>query len=496
MPKFSLANQPAVFVSRAEDSKAITRAVERGEARKLASRLYTRDLKEDPERLVRRNWYWLITAYYPDALIADRTALENKPADDGSVFLVSDKKRDIELPGLTFRPRKGRGPLESDKPFVGGARLSSTARAYLENMRPSRARDGNTPRTLSRKELEGRLDTLIRHQGEDALNRLRDEARAIAPELGLEEEAEAFSALIGTFLGTRDVKMESKEGKARAAGQPFDPDRLRLFEKLFGALRDNVPKDRPAPERDSEANGTLSFFESYFSNFIEGTEFSVQEAREIVFDGVIPSERPEDAHDILGTFRLVSDTGEMRRTPRNAEEFIDLLRRRHASVMEGRPDKLPGTFKSKSNQAGQTVFVEPNMVMGTLEKGFEFLQSLSEPFHKAVFMMILVSEVHPFIDGNGRVGRIMMNAELIAEGEERIIVPTAYRTDYLGALKAFSHNGETDPLVRMLDYAQRYTHAIDWSSFSDARQMLQQSNAFGEGEDAKLKVDWQAWDRI
>jgi hypothetical protein len=39
-------------------------------------------------------------------------------------------------------------------------------------------------------------------------------------------------------------------------------------------------------------------------------------------------------------------------------------------------------------------------------------------------------------------------------------------------------------------YAQRYTHVIDWSSFTDAQQMLQQSNAFGEGDDAKLKVDW------
>ena len=29
-------------------------------------------------------------------------------------------------------------------------------------------------------------------------------------------------------------------------------------------------------------------------------------------------------------------------------------------------------------------------------------------------MMFLVSEVHPFVDGNGRIARIMMNAELVA----------------------------------------------------------------------------------
>jgi Fic family protein len=288
--------------------------------------------------------------------------------------------------------------------------------------------------------------------------------------------------------------MQSAPGKARAAGLPYDTDRLALFEALFVALRDLVPQDRSAPGRDGDANATLAFFEAYFSNFIEGTEFSLDEAENIVFNGVIPDERPEDAHDILGTFRLVSDYAEMQRIPGTVEEFIDLLRRRHVSIMEGRPDKKPGEFKSKPNKAGTTLFVMPELVIGTLEKGFEFLQALSEPLQRAVFIMTVVSEVHPFVDGNGRVGRIMMNAELVAKGQERIIIPTAYRTDYLGALKAFSKNAHTDPLWRMLDYAQRYTHAIDWSTLGSARSMLQESNAFETGEDAKLKVDWQKWD--
>ncbi|MBU6207716.1 MAG: Fic family protein, partial [Alphaproteobacteria bacterium] len=97
------------------------------------------------------------------------------------------------------------------------------------------------------------------------------------------------------------------------------------------------------------------------------------------------------------------------------------------------------------------------------------------------------AEVHPFADGNGRIARIMMNAELVARNQERIIIPTAYRTDYLGALKAFSHNGLTDPLIRMLDVAQSYTHRIDWTDLERARADLAATNAFAEGSDAKLK---------
>lgn len=487
MPEISLARLPELLVSNTNLSGLVRDALARGELRKLGSRLYTRNLKDDPERLVKRQWYFLITAYYPDALIADRTALEHKPAADGSVFLISAKTTEIEIPGLVFRPRKGPGPLESDRPFPGGARLSSMPRAYLENMASSRARAGRITRTLSREDMEQKLDAMLRQQGENALNRLRDEARQIALELGLEQQFEELDRLIGALLGTRDAKLESEVGVARAAGQPFDPDRMRLFEALFSALRDTVPTPRPASERSNEATSNLAFFEAYFSNFIEGTEFSVDEAKRIIFGGEIPAERPEDAHDILGTFRAVSDLPDLARLPAGVATFVDLLRSRHARIMEGRPDKNPGAFKSTKNRAGNTVFVAPDLVTGTLERGFEFLEALADPFQRAVFMMFLVNEVHPFADGNGRVARVMMNAELIARDQERIIIPTAFRTDYLGALKAISQNGHTNPLIRMLDAAQRYTHSIDWSTIDRARAMLDETNAF-EGENARLKL--------
>ncbi|NJM34387.1 MAG: cell filamentation protein Fic [Rhodomicrobium sp.] len=487
MPEFSLAALPEVFVSDSAISKAVYEAVERGQLRKLGSRLYTRNLTENPERLIRRNWYNLIASYYPDAVIADRTALENKPAEDGSVFLISAKRREVQLPGLTFRPRNGTQPLESDRPFAG-VRLASIPRAYLENLRESRARGGRLTRTISRNELEKRLDALIRQKGESAANRLRDDAKAIAPQLGYEAEATELNELIGSLLGTRDGDLTSAVGKARHAGQPFDPDRIRLFETLFAALRDTIVERRPAADNGDEASTTLAFFEAYFSNFIEGTEFTVEEAAEIVFEGVIPQERPADAHDVLGTFRVVSDVAHLKVLPANFAAFSDLLRHRHATVMEARPDKAPGAFKERENRAGNTVFVSPELVNGTLERGFEFLQALDDPFQRAVYMMVLVAEVHPFADGNGRLARIMMNAELVARDQQRIIIPTAYRTDYLGALKAFSHNGLADPLIRMLDVAQSYSHGIDWTTLERARAALAATNAFDDDPDAKLKL--------
>jgi Fic family protein len=92
---------------------------------------------------------------------------------------------------------------------------------------------------------------------------------------------------------------------------------------------------------------------------------------------------------------------------------------------------------------------------------------------------------HPFADGNGRVARIMMNAELVAAGESQIIVPTIYRNNYLMALKALSQNGITGALVRMLDFAQRYTASVDFAELDQARFILERTHAFADPNEAE-----------
>jgi len=265
---------------------------------------------------------------------------------------------------------------------------------------------------------------MLRRAGESALQKLRDDAREISARLGLGDQYRRLDNLIGTLLGTLNTALESPGAIARAAGRPYDPERLDLFQRLFTELSGTSPVTRMARPTDGSA---LPFFEAYFSNFIEGTEFAVDEAEDIVFRGQIPVSRPEDAHDVLGTWRVVSDSREMSRLPRSFDELAILLKSRHTAIMEGRPDKGPGRFKTDPNRAGSTLFVAPELLQGTLAKGFEIYRGLTSPLHRAVFMMFLISEVHPFADGNGRVARIMMNAELVAAGESRIVVRTVYR---------------------------------------------------------------------
>jgi hypothetical protein len=362
-----------------------------------------------------------------------------------------------------------------------GIYIASQPRALLENTRSSRAR-GGIARTYSRPELEAELSRVIEQRGRDGLNELRDHARRIAPLLGAEEEMELLDDLIGSVLGTRNSDLQTDAARAHQAGVGFDTRRIDLFASLQAELLRQTFPDR---EERPGSFPALSFFESYFSNWIEGTEFEVEEAEEIVFESKIPKRREEDAHDVLGTYEVINDLQRRSKRPEDSAAFIELLRRRHAEMLSRRPQVNPGSFKEQPNRAGGTSFVSPDLVQGTLIEGWRYLEPLPDGLGRAIFMMFLISEVHPFADGNGRVGRVFMNAELSTAGQQRIVIPLSYRDDYLGGLRALSRGGDPRPLIRVLDFAQQYSAAIDWSDLDLARRMLDASNAFVPPDEAE-----------
>ena len=99
--------------------------------------------------------------------------------------------------------------------------------------------------------------------------------------------------LISAVLTTNDaVEPTSPAMAARMAGTPYDSDRLERFSGLVKHLDTLAPESIPALEADAERRRLLPFYESYFSNFIEGTEFTLDEAAEIVFDRVVSAKGP------------------------------------------------------------------------------------------------------------------------------------------------------------------------------------------------------------
>jgi len=478
-----------VIIGSKERSKEISRLEKQGLVRKTAPRLYTSSMEETPEKIIRRNWYRILSDMYPEAFLSHRSALERMPTPAGHIYLTYTYTDNINLPGLTIHFLKGPGAIVGDDLFFGTLRASGLARAYMENLQISRA-SGEESKTLSREQLEEKIEAFLRTKGQEALNRVRDQARNIAPLLGMEKEFEMLNQLIADLLGTGISKnLVSPVARARVLGEPMDPDRIELFESLYGQL---VAAEFPEFQDQNTSIASyqnFAFFESYFSNYIEGTEFTIDEAKAIITTGTPLPARDEDSHDVLGTYQIVSNRKEMATQPKNAHDFLNLMRERHAILLSARVSKKPGQFKDRNNRAGTSEFVDWQLVTGTLKKGFEWYTMLQHPFAKAAFMMFLISEVHPFLDGNGRISRVMMNAELGAAGLSKIIIPTVFRDDYMGTLKKFTKQRDGTAYVKMLLRAWEFSSTVSDDDLDSMERYLHECNAFLAPKDGYLRTN-------
>lgn len=466
----------------AANRRQILALKDQGLIRSIGPRLYTSLPASQTGESLRALWMQVVPSLFPDALLSHRTAFEFKPSPKNEIFLTANTNRTIDYPGLRLHFLRGPKPLEDDPPLLG-MRSSSQARMLLENL--SRPRVAITDSRVTIPEIERRLDELLRNEGEEKLNELRDRARRISEELTWAAAFKRLDGIIGTLLGTRLSEQAGPIGRARATGSPFDPSCLARLQILFAELHTRSFAKLVDPFQTHEHFRNKAFFESYFSNYIEGTIFPIEEAEEIAFENKISASRPKDAHDIAGTFRLVSDLGEMKKTPRDFSSFARILQARHGTMMERRPEVMPGSFKDHRNRAGDTHFVEPGLVEGTLRKGFELYLDLREGLPRAIFAMFLVSDVHPFTDGNGRVCRIMMNAELLASGLATIIIPNVFRDDYLQALRALTRRNRPAPLVDALVMAQRFS-SLDFQDYPKILRDLESRNWFKEPDDARV----------
>lgn len=478
--------------------RQIRRRAAAGEFRRIYQGIYTRNLTEPLELIGLRHGFKIAAYLFPGAVLSGRTAREMQPTravdskgvktGPGFVFLCHPKaRRSLALSGLEIRVIQGAGPQPGDFPLLN-LYAPSIARALLDNLTPSRGVSG-VSRTLGQKGVEEWLDRLCDQEGERHLNRIRDQARTLAPALGLKKEFNLLDRIISTLLGTREVQLKSAAARARGKGRAYDEAAVNRYTLLAAVLRSTaLPEIYREPE-STQARIAASFIEAYFSNYIEGTRFLIDEAKHIVFEGKVPAKRPQDGHDVLATYRQLVNLGARAPSAVEIDAFEEEIKARHADLMAARPENDPGRYKQQPNAAGNTVFVSPSRVRGTLHAGLQILSGLDHPFARAVFVHFLIADVHPFVDGNGRISRIMMTKELLAAGLSRITVPTVWREDYLGALRALNRYNDPASIVRAFAFAQRVTVACAAVATDDAILSWASTHAFVEaGAHARLTL--------
>ena len=94
--------------------------------------------------------------------------------------------------------------------------------------------------------------------------------------------------------------------------------------------------------------------------------------------------------------------------------------------------------------------VPPSRPRSATPAFFELLRKEPEPSVRAVLGHFLFAYVHPCPDGNGRIGRFLMNVTLAAVGYPWTVLPVERRDDYMAALEDASVRGEIGPFAGFL----------------------------------------------
>jgi fido (protein-threonine AMPylation protein) len=456
--------------------------------RKISPRIYTTNMEEEPSIIIKRNILEILGNLYPGALLSHRSAFEYKPTSTNQIFATYTYTKKINLPGVTINFLEGKAPIKGDNKIFGELYASSKERAFLENMQITK-KTGPDSKTLGIPRIEENLDEILVTNGEDGLNSIRDKAKEASQILEIDKEFTSLNRIICALLITKTSKiLKSDVALSRAAGIPYDKNRIELFESLFTFLHNKEFKSIPEINSSLNAFRNFAFFDAYFSNYIEGTVFEVEEAKEIIDSGIPLPSRSDDSHDVLGTYQIVSDKIEMRKPFSDADTFLNILQSWHKTLLFARKDKNPGQFKERNNRAGDTHFVDYKLVRGTLIRGFEYYKALENSFARAVYIMFLVSEVHPFDDGNGRIARVMMNAELFKSNQCKIIIPTVFRDDYLLTIKRLTNHKDPKQYFEMLTKAHQFSSNLNFDNYDEFYKYLESHNAFNEPDSSKRLI--------
>ena len=99
------------------------------------------------------------------------------------------------------------------------------------------------------------------------------------------------------------------------------------------------------------------------------------------------------------------------------------------------------------------VFPAPEEVKPEMERLGVWMQEERERYHPVEFAALLhlrFVTIHPFIDGNGRTARLLLNLALIQRGYLPVIVPPILKLDYNGFIRRYQNTGDAQPFVQFV----------------------------------------------
>ena len=183
----------------------------------------------------------------------------------------------------------------------------------------------------------------------------------------------------------------------------------------------------------------------YNSNAIENSTLTLEETEKILLQ--IDLDRYISERELFEAKNLARVVTYIEKRAKEQEISLDVILSLHKMLISNIRDDIAGRFRIGKEyvRVGNYIAPPPGEVVGLLTKMLtEYQAGTNDDIVKKIARLHLAFEhTHPFVDGNGRIGRVLNNYVLIREGFVPINIKFIDRMKYYEAFREFDLKGDT-----------------------------------------------------
>lgn len=215
-----------------------------------------------------------------------------------------------------------------------------------------------------------------------------------------------------------------------------------LYESKIKAIDEfKVELDRRRPFKKEILEKLKGYYRigfAYSSNALEGNSLTETETKIVIEDGLTVGGKPiRDHYEAIGhseAYDLLYELAKNRVV--TEKDILDLHRLFYRRINE----EDAGRYRKEKVIVTGTEFIPPPpaKIPVLMKKFVHDIAIMRRKYHPVEFSALVHKDlvtIHPFIDGNGRAARLLMNLTLLQSGYVITIIPPVLRNDYINAIK-------------------------------------------------------------
>lgn len=193
---------------------------------------------------------------------------------------------------------------------------------------------------------------------------------------------------------------------------------------------------------------------TYHSNAIEGSTLTLAETRLVVLDGLTVSGKSLREHlEAINHKHAIDFVEALARRQKPITEHN--IRQIHALILRTVDDENAGSYRNVQVRITGTTYVPPQAIAvpSLMQEMVDWLNSVEamrlHPVERSALAHFRLAHIHPFVDGNGRTARLLMNLILMREGYPPAVIRMKRRPQYYEAL-ALANGEERKPFITLV----------------------------------------------